>query len=156
MRRKDREITDVREIGKIIAKAKYLHLGLFDGDFPYVVPMHYGFQMENGKLIFYMHCAKEGYKLECLKRNKNVFIQIDCGQSLVAASVPCGYGAEYESVMCRGRASTVEDKKEKCKALECLMRTQTNEDHMIDESMAEKVEIIRVDVLSYTAKSWVR
>lgn len=31
MRRKEREITDINKIEKILGNAKYLHLGLFDG-----------------------------------------------------------------------------------------------------------------------------
>ena len=50
MRRKDREITDIDKIETIIASARYMHLGMFDGEFPYIVPLHYGYQMEKGKL----------------------------------------------------------------------------------------------------------
>lgn len=43
MRRKDREITDFGKIEKIISLAGYMHLGLFDEGYPYVVPLHYGY-----------------------------------------------------------------------------------------------------------------
>lgn len=33
MRRKDREITDIDKIETIIASARYMHLGMFDGEF---------------------------------------------------------------------------------------------------------------------------
>ncbi len=76
MRRKDREITDIDKIETIIASARYMHLGMFDGEFPYIVPLHYGYQMENGKLTFYVHCAKKRTqagvpqrKQECICRN---------------------------------------------------------------------------------------
>ena len=42
MRRKDREITDIDKIETIIASTRYMHLGMFDGEFPYIVPLHYG------------------------------------------------------------------------------------------------------------------
>ena len=64
MRRKDREVTNIIEILQIIEKAKVLHLALFDADYPYIVPLHYGYEYTEGILIFYMHCAKEGYKLD--------------------------------------------------------------------------------------------
>lgn len=153
MRRKDREITDIRDIEKIIAGARYLHLGMFDGDFPYVVPMHYGYELKAGKIIFYMHCAKEGHKLDCIKKNNNVFIEIDMGEAIITADIPCKYGAAYESVMCRGKAEIIDDKEEKVQALELLMKTQTGENHKIDVAMSEQVSVIRVDVLSYTGKA---
>ena len=73
MRRKDREVTNIIEILQIIEKAKVLHLALFDADYPYIVPLHYGYEYKEGILIFYMHCAKEGHKLDiqCCFREKN-------------------------------------------------------------------------------------
>ena len=156
MRRQDREITDISRIEEIIAKTRYLHLGMFDGDYPYVVPLHYGYTMENGKLTCYMHCAREGHKLDCLRANGNVFVEIDRGESLIEAEVPCGFGAEYQSVMCRGKAVLVEDGAEKAEALKLLMKTQTGQDYEINEKMAAVVCVIRVDVESYTAKACVR
>lgn len=156
MRRKDREITDIDKIETIISSARYMHLGMFDGEFPYIVPLHYGYQMEKGKLIFYVHCAKKGHKLECLKENRNVFVEIDRGESLITADIPCKYGAEYESVMCRGKAMIIEDIKEKCKALGVLMKVQTGEEHEIDDKMASAVNVVKIDVESYTDKACIR
>lgn len=153
MRRKDREITSPDKIEEIIAGARYMHLGMFDGEYPYVVPLHYGYLMENGKLTFYAHCAKEGRKLECIRRNNNVFVEIDRGESVIAADIPCRYAAEYESVMCRGKATIVTSAEEKCMALRILMKVQTGEDHEISEKMADGVTVIRIDVESYTAKA---
>ena len=74
MRRKDREVTNIIEILQIIEKAKVLHLALFDADYPYIVPLHYGYEYTEGILIFYMHCAKEGHKLDLIRSNPNVCI----------------------------------------------------------------------------------
>lgn len=153
MRRKDREIVDLSMIEKIVAEARYLHLGLFDEEYPYVVPMHYGYLMEADKLTFYVHCAKEGHKLDCISKNNKVFVEIAKGEKLVTADTPCMYGAEYESVMCRGTATIVNDVKEKMNALEILMKTQTKEVFHFNESMVEAVHVIRIDVDSYSAKA---
>lgn len=156
MRRKDREITDIHKIEEILAGARYLHLGVFDGEYPYVVPLHYGYVMENEKLTFYVHCAKEGHKLDCIRRNNRVFVEIDCGEKLIAADIPCQYGAEYASVMGRGEATILQDVKDKCEALRILMKTQTGEDYEMSEEMADAVTVIRIKVDSYTAKARVR
>ena len=63
MRRKDREVTNIDEIKQIIERAKILHLGLFDSEYPYIVPLHYGYEFTEEKLVFYLHSAKEGHKL---------------------------------------------------------------------------------------------
>lgn len=153
MRRRDREITDICKIEEIIAKARYMHLGMFGGEYPYVVPLHYGYTMEEGRLTFFAHCALEGHKLDCIEKNRNVFVEIDRGEKLITADTPCKYGAEYESVMCRGKATILKDVKEKCEALEILMKVQTGRTQEISEKMADSVQVIRIDIDSYTAKA---
>lgn len=156
MRRKEREITDVKKIEEILAGARYMHLGLFDGEYPYVVPLHYGYKMKDGKLTFYMHCAKEGHKIDCLRSNNHVFVEIDRGEALIYADKPCAFGAEYESVMCRGKAMILDEGAEKREALINLMKIQTGQDYEIDEKMAAAVNVIKVGVESYTAKACTR
>ncbi len=94
IRRKEGEITDSHPIKTILKGARYLHLGLFDEEFPYVVPLHSGYCRENGRLIFYAHCANRGHKRDCLRKNNRVFVEIDRALSLISADPPCGYGAE--------------------------------------------------------------
>ena len=154
MRRKDREITDLGQIEAIIRKARVLHLGLADGDAPYVVPLHYGYELEDGKLTFYMHGAKEGRKLDVLRANPKAFVEIDVDEALVSGGdVACSYGASYASVMGSGRVSVVEDEAEKIRALNLLMKTQTGREFPIDGDMASRVTVLRVDIDAFTAKS---
>ena len=63
MTRREREVTDIGEIIKILDNAKVLHLGMVDGDEPYVVPMNYGYTLEDGKLTIWLHGAKEAESL---------------------------------------------------------------------------------------------
>ena len=145
MRRKDREITDIHKIEKILSSAKYLHLGVLDDEYPYVVPLHYGYQINGGKLTFYVHSAKVGHKLDCIRKNNSVFVEIDYGEKLIEADVPCKYGAEYASVMCRGKAKILQNAAE-----------QTGEEHEINEKMVNAVCVIEINVDSYTAKASVK
>lgn len=156
MRRTDREITEIGEIERIISKARYLHLGLFDEKFPYIVPLHYVYRMNDERLTFYVHCASEGHKMECIKKNSHVFVQIDNGESLILSEIPCKCGAQYESVMCRGKAVIVEDSKEKCQVLELFMKFQTGREFHIDEKMSSGVTVVRIEVESYTAKARIK
>lgn len=153
MRRKDREITDLHKIETILTRARYLHLGMFDEKYPYVVPLHYGYRLDGEKLTFYVHCAKEGHKLDCLQKNNNVFVEIDCGEKLITADTPCKYGAEFASIMCRGRATILRNTEEKCEALRILMKVQSGEEHEINEKMADAVTVIEINIDSYTAKA---
>ena len=154
MRRKDREVTDPEEIRGIIERAKILHLGLFDEGYPYVVPLHYGYEFGDGRLTLYMHSAKEGHKLDLIRKDPRVCAEIDCDEELVSGGdLACRYGSVFASVIGRGTAEIVEDEEEKIKGLELLMKHQTGRDFAFNGTMAAGVEVIRVSISEYSAKA---
>ena len=154
MRRADREVTDYQQIKSIIEQAKVVHIGMIDHNRPYIVPMQYGFVFVGGKLTLYVHCAKEGRKLDILKKNPCVFIELETNVAIVSGGdVPCKYGAEYASVMGDGTAAIVEDTAEKIFGLQLLMKTQTGRDFEISEKMTTSVTVLRIDIPYVTAKS---
>lgn len=150
--RREREVTDLDEIIQILDKCMILHLGLVDGDEPYVVPLNYGYTMEDGKLTLYMHGAKTGHKLDLIRANPKVFFEMDCDVHPFEGNHACQYGTTYASVMGRGVAYIIEDVEEKIKALNIFMKTQTGKDFEFNEKLVGVVSIIKVDVLDYTAK----
>ena len=153
MRRADREVTDYQQIELIIEQAKVVHIGMIDNDRPYVVPMPYGFVFADGTLTLYVHCAKEGRKLDILKKNPRVFIELETNVAIVSGGdVPCKYGSEYASVMGEGTAVIVEDVAEKISGLQLMMKTQSGRDFEITEQMATSVTVLRIDVPCVTAK----
>lgn len=150
--RRERLIEDENIINMILEKAKVLHLGLVDGDEPYVVPMNYGHVFENGKLTLWLHGAKTGRKLDVMRKNPKVFISMECDIVPFEGDVACKYGISYYSLMAKGTAVIVEDVEEKKQALSALMKTQTKEDFEFNDRLTEVVSIIRIDVKEYTAK----
>lgn len=154
MRRSDREITDINTILEIVNKAKILHLGLLDNEYPYVVPLHYGYKYADETLVFYMHGAKEGHKTDLIRKNPNVCIELECGIELLSGGDnPCKYGAAFASVIGRGNAVIMSSENEKIKGLELLMENQTGRRFSIDGKMAASVEVIKVLIPDFTAKS---
>ena len=154
MRRKDREITDLSRIEEILDTAKILHLGLHDDPYPYVVPLHYGYEFAEGQIVLYMHCAKDGYKLDLIRKNPHVCVQIDCGMELIpAGDVACKYGARFASIIGRGKAELLEKPESKALALAALMRHQTGRDFEIQEKVTSAVSVIRVVLSEYSAKA---
>ena len=83
MRRKDREVTELEAVMEIIRQCDVLRLGLADGDYPYIVPMNFGWEEKEGRLYFYLHGAAEGRKAELLRQNGACFFQMDCGHRVV-------------------------------------------------------------------------
>ena len=152
MTRRERQVTDINEIIKILDNSKVLHLGLVDGDEPYVVPMNYGYTYENEKLTIWLHCARQGKKLDIMKVNPKVFFEMEYGITPFEGEVACKYGITYSSLMCRGVATIIEDVETKKIALSSLMKTQTGKDFDFDDRMAEVVGVVKIDVLEFTAK----
>jgi len=152
MTKRERQITDMDRIADILDTAKVLHLGLCVDNEPYVVPMNYGYTLEDGKLVLYLHSAVRGKKLDMLRQNPNVFFALDCGRAPFEGRVPCQYGLAYSSVMGRGTARIVEDMEQKKQAMSILMKTQTGKDFSFEDRLVSIVAVIRVDVSEYTAK----
>ena len=152
MTRRERQVTDINDIIRILDKSKVLHLGMVDGDEPYVVPMNYGYELNDGKLTVYLHGARRGRKLDLINANPKVFFELECDIVPFEGEVACKYGITYASVMGRGRAVIVEDPQEKMHGLSVLMKTQTGKDFTFDEKLVSVVSVIRIDVIEYTAK----
>ena len=150
--RREREVTDINEILGILDRAKIVHVGMIDGECPYVVPMNYGYTMENGKLTLYLHGAKEGRKLDILRKNPKVFIEIDTDIVPFEGITACHYGVGYSYVMGEGTAELVEDAEGKKHALSILMKTQTGRDFTFDDRMASVVTVIKLHIAEFTAK----
>lgn len=152
MTKREFQITDEARIRQILDKSQVLHLGLAVDNEPYVVPMNYGYTMEDGKLVLYLHSAVRGKKLDMLRANPKVFFEMDCDRMSFEGKIPCQYGMIYSSVMGRGTARIVEDVEEKMQAMSLLMKTQTGKDFSFNERLVSIVAVIRIDVSEYTAK----
>ena len=152
MTRREREITDIEEIRGILDRAKIVHVGMVDGNRPYVVPMNYGYTLNDGKLTFYLHGAMRGRKLDVIRANPNVFVEIDTDIVPFEGEVACKYGLCYSSVMGEGVAEIVEDTELKKEALSIFMKTQTGKDFEFNDKMVSVVSIIKINISEFTAK----
>ena len=152
MTKREFQITDEAKIREILDTAKVLHLGLAVDNEPYVVPMNYGYCLEEGRLTLYLHSAVRGKKLDMVQANPRVFFELDCDRMPFEGKVPCQYGLVYSSVMGRGTACIVEDVEEKKQAMTLLMKTQTGKDFEFNDRLVSIVSVIRIDVTEYTAK----
>lgn len=150
--RREREITDTPEILKILDKSKIVHIGLVDGDEPYVVPMNYGYTYENDILTLYLHGATEGKKLDLMRANPKVFFSIECDIEPFSGQVACQYGTSYSSIMGKGIAEILEAPEDKMSGLTRFMKTQTGMDFEFNERLVSAVSVIKINVTSFTAK----
>ena len=152
MTKRERQVTDPEQIRAILDKGLVLHLGLAVDNEPYVVPMNYGYTFENEKLVIYLHSALRGKKLDMIRKNPNVFFEMNCDLIPFEGPVPCRYGLSYSSLMGQGHARIIDDPEEKQEAMTRLMKTQSGKDFSFNEKLVSIVSVIRIDVSSYTAK----
>ena len=55
MRRSEREITDTEEIQEILDECKTCHVAMRDGEEEYIVPLNYGYTLEDGVLTLFLY-----------------------------------------------------------------------------------------------------
>ncbi len=127
---------------------------MVDDGTPYVVPMSYGFSYENDKLTLYFHSAKEGRKIDILKKNPKVSFDICVEKEIVIDDGnACRSGRFYESVIGFGHVEFIEDIPAKCKALTYLMQRQSNGRHFeFNEKAANSVCVFKILVDEFTGK----
>ncbi|MDE6274292.1 MAG: pyridoxamine 5'-phosphate oxidase family protein [Clostridiales bacterium] len=105
MRKYQREITNFDEILSLLDKCQTVRLGLYDGKYPYIVPLSFGWEVADGKLALYFHCAKEGKKVELLAKDNRVCIEADVLNGYVRTDH--SVTADYESVIAFGHAEEI-------------------------------------------------
>lgn len=152
MTKREYQITDPGEIQHILDTAKVLRLGIAVDNEPHIVPLNYGYTMNEGKLTFYMHSAVKGNKLELLRKNPSVCFELDCDLKPFEGKVACQYGLAYHAISGRGKAVLIEDVEEKMEGMSILMKTQTGKDFSFNERLVSIVAVIRLDVTEFTAK----
>ena len=152
MTKREYKITDEAQIRQILDTAKVLRLGIAVDNEPYIIPLNYGYTLENGQLKLYLHSAVTGKKLDLLRKNPLVCFELDCDLRPFEGKVACQYGLSYSAISGRGTAVLVEDVVAKEEAMSILMKTQTDRDFLFNERLVSIVAVIRVDVSEYTAK----
>lgn len=105
MRREDREIRDFSEIIRVLDRCDVIRLGIQGVEYPYVVPVSFGYAVEDGKLAIYFHGAVEGRKHDLLTQCNRVCVEADT--FLGYMNTGHSYTASYESVIGYGTAAVV-------------------------------------------------
>lgn len=152
MRRKDREIKDFDEILKIMDKCDTCRLALFDEEYPYIVPLNFGKEVIDGQLYLYFHCAKEGTKLDLIRKNNKASFEMDCEHNILlyVERMSCTMG--YESVIGQGEIEFVEGDEEKLRALRILMNQYHSPDFQFNTAMVKGTTVFRLKVNNMTGK----
>ncbi len=153
MRRKDREVRSPQEIDSIVENCKVLRLGLLDEGGVYIVPVCFGYEIEDGNRSFFFHSAKEGRKVDILEKSDVIDFEMDRGFVLQESQTACGHSAGYQSIIGRGSLSRIDEFEEKKKALSAIMSayTGTNDWNYLEKAL-ESVYVYRIEVSEISCK----
>jgi len=148
MRRKDKEISDIKRIEEIISKARVFRLALTLDDTPYVVPLCFGYRAKT----IYFHSAREGKMIDILNKNNKVCFEFDIDYELVESENACKWGMKYRSVIGFGKATVIENMEEKQEALGIIMQNYTDKIFLFPEKMVEATLVAKIDIEQISGK----
>ncbi|GHU83518.1 MFS transporter [Clostridia bacterium] len=153
MRRRDREVTNLNDILDILKKCQVLRIALCSNNKPYILPMNFAFEVKNGEIFIYMHCAKQGKKIDIISKNSSVCFEADVLHEVVKTEKPSDWTAEYESVIGEGDISMISNETEKIAALELLMlHYGFNGKPIFEAKILKSVAILQIKVSAITGK----
>lgn len=151
MRRSDREVKDMDSIIRIMEKCEVCRLAINDEHVPYILPLNFGMEVEDDRLILYFHGANEGKKYELIRKNNRVSFEMDCSHRLVTTAETASCTMEYESVIGDGYIEFVEDA-DKEHALNRLMNQYHKEDFEYNKDVIPRTTVMKLIVEHITGK----
>lgn len=152
MRRKEREVIDPIELLGILDDCKICRIALKDEHGLYIVPLNYGYDFQEDKLVLYFHSAKTGRKLSAIQKDDQVAFEMDGQHRLIEAEQACAYGFAFDSIIGKGSALIVTDPDEKKNGLRLLMKHQTGKDFTFGDKEVSGVTIWKIVVSEFTGK----
>jgi nitroimidazol reductase NimA-like FMN-containing flavoprotein (pyridoxamine 5'-phosphate oxidase superfamily) len=152
MRRSDREIKEFDEIIEVMRKCDVCRIAMQGAEYPYVVPLNFGMDVEGDQVTLYFHGAMEGMKYELLSGNPKVCFEMDCGHCLFTEMEKGQCTMCYESVIGFGLMEEVPDE-EKIHALDILMEHYpVPAGFRYGEEIVPRTRVLKLTVESMTGK----
>ena len=148
MRKSDRELTRLEALS-ILERCPWGVLSTVGADgWPYGVPVNYA--VMDGAI--YIHCAKEGHKLDNIRYCDKVCFTAVTRADILSAE----FSTDFESAVAYGRASET-DADEKTLALLAIIAKYSPEHRSAGEAYvrraAEEAHMLRIDVEHITGKA---
>ena len=151
MRRKDREITDFQEMIAIMERCDVCRIALHDGDYPYMLPLSFGLDVQEEQVFLYFHAASEGKKLDLIARDNRAAFEMDCGHEWVVGEKAQETTSRFQCVMGGGPVTFLETEEEKRAGLTAILAHVTGRDQW-DIGGAANTQVFRLDVEELSCK----
>ncbi len=152
MRRSDREIKDLPDIIRVMKQCDVCRLAFFDEEYPYIVPLNFGMQVDGEQITLYFHGAREGKKYDLMAKNNKVCFEMDCSHELMTIEEEKNCTMNYESVIGYGTLEMVADE-DKYDALCILMKHYHVEHFEFNKAVIPHTNVFKLNVHQLTGKT---
>lgn len=149
MRRKDKEITESKQIFSIINKAQVCRLAMSEDDIPYIVPVSFGY---DGTTLFF-HSALKGKKVDMLRANNRVCFEFEVEVEILSdEQKPCGWSCSFQSVIGFGTAKELTSSEEKKQGLIAIMAHYSEKEWDFNSIPLKGLRVWAINIDSMTGK----
>ena len=146
-----KDMLPANEITELLKGAPVGYLGLAKDEVPYVIPINFAYDSGN----IYLHCAREGRKIDYLKVNRRAcFYSGEIG-GLVAADSPCKHSFSYRSVIIEGHMEEVTifvEKEAALRAITAKYAGPVQAKKPLGDGAIDAVKVFRLVPLSMSGK----
>jgi len=149
MQRKDKEITDKKIIDEILNGSQICRTAFFDDEFPYIVPLNYGY-LDNA---LYFHSAANGKKIDLIRKNNKVCFEIEYLSKIIEHEQSCKWTTKYRSVIGFGSIDIITVFEEKKKGLNIIMAHYGRiVNNVYNDNHIDNIVILKLKIANLSAK----
>jgi uncharacterized protein len=130
------------QIEHVLKKALVCRLALSVDNFPYLVPVCFGYDRDR----IYFHSGPGGKKLHMLASNPQVCFELETDVEVIPNSSPCRFSMRYRSVIGEGVAHRLIDEQEKRTGLNAIIRQYGGEPAEYTAEALAGVEVYAVNI----------
>ena len=154
VRRQDKEVPELAAVIDVLARGEVARIAMVTEDGPYVVPVSYAVLPagDGEPLRIVVHGAREGRKVEALRRDPRVCVEVTVDVATVQAVRACDVTVRFRSVIAFGRAAFLEERAARARALAAIAERYAPGRPPIDEAEARKIAILEIRIDSATCK----
>lgn len=158
MRREDKQITNINELKQILEQNIVGRLAVCSDDVPHIIPMNFGYELNEDKFVFYFHCATEGQKLDILKKNNNACFEVDGSHEFLEDELDCKCSMAYESIIALGKVYFVDDMSGKMHGMNSVVSHVRGGNNIpnVKEDALDRVVILKLVADEVTGKRYKR
>lgn len=149
MRRKEKQITERKEIDDIINASPVCRMAMAHGNEPYLVPLSFGY---DGNAV-YIHTAIQGKKIDIIEANPRVCIEFEHKVQVIKDdNQACKWSFSFQSVIGFGTIKELRDTDQKKQGLNHIMRHYTGKEWPFNPKAVEKTRVWKIDIESLCGK----